>query len=210
MRFLLYLSISMLATASLHAEKKVVSPTTTASNDQVDISATITLDEEDIARKIGVDPGKGVALLEVRVAPKTDKPIQISPDDFVLLAYDDGQRSKPFDPAELAGQGALVVKTSPDGKVSRTSGFGGFGPFGGGSSPGGAKKPDTVTSNMDAANEGSKKLEAQLKAKQLLLKETADPVEGFLYFPLEGKHRLKNLVVLYHGDGGKLKLVFQH
>jgi len=209
MRFLVSSGITLLAAVSLSAEKKVVSPTTSASNDQIDVVATISLTEEEIAQKIGADPGKGVALLDVRVTPKTDKPVQISPDDFILLAYDDGERSKPFDPAELAGQGALVVKASPNGTVSKTSGFGGLGPIGMGSGPG-VKKSDTLSSKMDTNKEGSNKLLEQLKAKQLPQKETADPVEGYLYFPLDGKHKLRNLAVLYRGDGGKLKLVFQH
>jgi hypothetical protein len=200
----------MLAAVSLFAGKKVVSPTTSAGNDQIDVVATISLSEEEIAQKIGANPGKGVALLDVRVTPKTDTPVQLGPEDFILLAYDDGERSKPFEPAELAGQGALVVKTSPNGKVSRTSGFGGLGPIGMGSGPSTAKKSDTLNSKMDTTNEGSNKLLEQLKAKQFPRKETADPVEGYLYFPLDGKHKLKNLAVLYRGQAGKLRLVFQH
>jgi hypothetical protein len=200
----------MLAAVSLFAGKKVVSATTSAGNDQIDVVATISLSEEEIAEKIGANPGKGLALLDVRVTPKTDTPVQLGPEDFILLAYDDGERSKPFEPAELAGQGALVVKASPNGKVSRTSGFGGLGPIGMGSGPSTAKKSDTLNSKMDTTNEGSNKLLEQLKAKQFPRKETADPVEGYLYFPLDGKHKLKNLAVLYRGQAGKLRLVFQH
>jgi hypothetical protein len=200
----------MLAAVSLFAGKKVVSATTSAGNDQIDVVATISLSEEEIAQKIGANPGKGLALLDVRVTPKTDTPVQLGPEDFILLAYDDGERSKPFEPAELAGQGALVVKASPNGKVSRTSGFGGLGPIGMGSGPSTAKKSDTLNSKMDTTTEGSNKLLEQLKAKQFPRKETADPVEGYLYFPLDGKHKLKNLAVLYRGQAGKLRLVFQH
>jgi hypothetical protein len=210
MRLLAGSGITMLAAVSLFAGKKVVSPTTSAGNDQIDVVATISLSEEEIAQKIGANPGKGVALLDVRVTPKTDTPVQLGPEDFILLAYDDGERSKPFEPAELAGQGALVVKTSPNGKVSRTSGFGGLGPIGMGSGPSTAKKSDTLNSKMDTTNEGSNKLLEQLKAKQFPRKETADPIEGYLYFPLDGKHKLKNLAVLYRGQAGKLRLVFQH
>src|SRR5690349_11762183 len=117
MRFLVSFGITMFTAVSLLAEKKVVSPTTSASNDQIDVVATISLSQEEVAQKIGADPGQGVALLDVRVTPKTDKPVQVAPEDFILLAYDDGERSKPFEPAELAGDGALVVKTSPNGKV---------------------------------------------------------------------------------------------
>jgi hypothetical protein len=210
MRLLVSSGIAVLAAVSLFAGKKVLSPTTSAGNDQIDVVATISLNEEEIAQKIGANPGKGVALLDVRVTPKTDTPVQLGPEDFILLAYDDGERSKPFEPAELAGQGALVVKTSPNGKVSRTSGFGGLGPIGMGSGPSTAKKSDTLNSKMDTTNEGSNKLLEQLKAKQFPRKETADPVEGYLYFPLDGKHKLKNLAVLYRGQAGKLRLVFQH
>lgn len=209
MRFLVGFGVTIFTAISLFAEKKVVSPTTSASNDQVDIVATISLSQEEVAQKIGADPGPGVALLDVRVTPKTDKPVQLAPEDFILLAYDDGERSKPFEPAELAGNGALVVKTSPNGKVSRTSGFGGLGPIGMGSGPG-VKKSDTLNSKMDTTNEGGKRLLEHLRAKQFPRKETADPVEGYLYFPLDGKHKLKNLAVLYRGEAGKLKLVFQH
>jgi hypothetical protein len=211
MRFLVGPGILVLGTVSLFGAKKVVSPTTSASNDQIDVVATISLTEAEVAQKIGADPGPGVALLDLRVTPKTDKPVQVSPDDFILLAYDDGERSKPFDPAELAGQGALVVKTTPNGdKVGRTSGIGGFGGFGMGSGPEAAKKSDTLNSKMDTSSKGSKTLLEQLKAKQFPQKESADPVEGYLYFPLDGKHKLKNLAVLYRGETGKLKLVFEH
>jgi hypothetical protein len=60
--------------------KKVISPSTSAGNDQVDIVATVTLTEEEVTQKLGADPGRGIILLEVRVIPKTDKPVQISPE----------------------------------------------------------------------------------------------------------------------------------
>lgn len=211
MRFLAILSVFFWGAASLFASKKIISPDTSASNDQIDVVATISLTEQEVAQKIGADPGPGIVVLNVRVTPKTDKPVQISPDDFILLAYDDGERSKPFEPSELAGKGALVVKATSNG-VKRTSSFGGLGPIGmgGGSSPGTAGKNETLSSKMDTSKGGSDTLLDHLKAKQFPTKETADPVEGLLYFPLDGKHKLKNLVVLYRGQAGKLKLLFEH
>ena len=98
-----------LATASalLAGTKKVVSPETSAGNDQIDVVATITLDEQDVTQKIGADPGKGIVLLEIRIIPKTDKPVLMSPDDFILLSHDDGERAKPFEPAQIRGKGEL-------------------------------------------------------------------------------------------------------
>src|ERR1700761_5368291 len=137
---------------SLWATKKVISPTTTGSNDQVDLEATITLQEDEVSQKLGADPGKGIVLLQVKVTPKTDTPIQISPDDFILLAHDDGERAKPFEPAEIAGKGAMVVSNAPQAAQKKTSVMGGLGGMigggGSGSSPGNSK-PVTLNAKMD-------------------------------------------------------------
>jgi len=213
MRFTLLVAGTFLVTASLlPAAKKVVSPNTSASNDQVDIIATIFMTPEEIVQKVGVDPGKGVALLQVRVVPKTNDSVQISPEDFILLAHDDGERSKPFDPAQIAGQGTLVVSSATDKTKKQTSGFGGFGGMiggGSGSSPGNSK-PTTLSTKMDTKNQGNDKLLEALKAKQFPQKDTNQPVEGYLYFPLDGKHKLKNMALLYRGPAGRLDLEFEH
>jgi hypothetical protein len=212
MRLRAFLMTVSAASCLVAGPKKVISPETSAGNDQVDIVATITLAEDEVAQKIGADPGKGVVLLTVRVIPKTDKPVLVSPDDFVLLAHDDGERSKPFEPSELAGNGALVVSSSSTGpkKTGSTIGLGGMiGGVGSGASPGNSKVT-TLSSKMDTKSQGNNSLLEALKAKQLPEKETTEPVEGYLYFPLDGKHKLKNLAVLYRGSAGRLNLEFEH
>jgi hypothetical protein len=214
MRFCSFLVALAAVSVLLGGPKKVISPDTSAGNDQIDVVATIILDEEEVARKIGADPGKGVVLLEVRVIPKTDKPVQVSPDDFILLAHDDGERARPFEPSELAGNGALVVSSTTTGGPKKTGsaiGLGGMvmGGGGGGASPGNSK-PTTLSSKMDTKSQGNEKLLEALKAKQFPEKESAAPVEGYLYFPLDGKHKLRNLAVLYRGPAGRLNLEFEH
>lgn len=208
-RAFVFLATVIFCAANVFGARKVVSPITTAANGQVEIHATITLSEPEVAQKLGADPGKGVVLLHVRIESVTDKPIQISPDDFILLSHDDGQRSQPFEPAEIAGQGAMVL-TEKSGIV-HAGGLGGIGVgiIGGGSSPGNPKAT-TVATKMDEKQQGNAKLLQILKEKELPRKETADPVEGYLYFPLDGKHKLKNLVVLYRGPAGSLNLEFEH
>jgi hypothetical protein len=135
-----------------------------------------------------------------------------SPDDFILLSHDDGQRSQPFDPSELAGQGALVESVKSGGSGKKTSGIGGFGGMvgmGSGASPGNPR-PTSVSSKMDTKSEGNPNLLKALKAKQFPTTESIEPVDGYLYFRLDGKHKLKNLTVLYRGPAGKLDLDFQH
>ncbi len=216
MRYLIRCGLMLVFSISLPAAKKVVSPTTSAGNEQVDIVATIVTEPDEVKQKIGADPGKGIVLLQVKVIPKTDQSVQVSPDDFILLAHDDGERSKPFEPEELAGQGAMVVsRTAAKGKKTGSSfGLGGM-VMGGGGGDGGNVSPGnptrTVTNTkMDPKNQGNPALLQALKAKQMPAKDTTDEVNGYLYFPLDGKHKLKNLAVLYRGPAGKLDLEFEH
>lgn len=210
MRCLAISGIVILSATLLSAgPKKVISPTTTAANETIDVEATITLTEEEVTQKLGADPGQGIVILQVKVTPKTDKPVLFSPDDFILLAHDDGERSKPFEPGEIAGQGALVVQNGKT-TVKKTSSTIGLGGMIGGGAGASAPKTDATTTKMETGKEGNTKLLEALKAKQFPSKESTEPVEGYLYFPLDGKHKLKNLAVLYRGPAGKLNLEFQH
>src|SRR2546423_15641391 len=100
MRMVSALGIIVLAALPVSGAKKVISPQTSAGNELVDVIATISLTQEEVTGKLGADPGKGIVLLQVRITPKTDRAVQIDPDDFILLAHDDGERSKPFTPAQ--------------------------------------------------------------------------------------------------------------
>jgi hypothetical protein len=199
----------------LWAGKKVISSTTTGSNDLIDVTAILYMTQEEVTQKLGVDAGKGIVLLEVRVSPKGDKPLQLSPDDFILLAHDDGERSKPFEPSQLAGKGALVLKTNQSQQSigierSRPTVSGLGIPRSGGGAGNGSTTSTTNSAKMDNESKGNDALLTALKAKQFPQKETADPVEGYLYFPLDGKHKLKNMAVLFRGPAGRIDLEFEH
>jgi hypothetical protein len=210
------LLVLICATGTAFAAKKVISPVTNASNEQVDIVATIIMDPDEVKQKLGADPGKGIVILAVKMIPKTDQGVQVSPDDFILLAHDDGERSKPFAPEELAGSGAMII-TRTEAKAKKTGstfGMGGIMMGGGGGGNGNASPgnpiPKTTTTRMDEKNKGDDALLQALRAKQMPTKTSTDEVSGYLYFPLDGKHKLKNLAVLYRGPAGKLNLEFQH
>jgi hypothetical protein len=208
---------------SFAANKKVISPNTSAGNEEIDLVATIFMTQEEATKELGMDPGTDIAILKVRVIPKTDKPVQVAADDFILLAHNDGERSKPFTPYEIAGQGALIVtnsadqKQTKDSKDKKTSTLGGLGGImmGGGGGGGGMASPgnpkqNTINTKMDDKSPGNPKLLEALKAKQLPDKEITEPLEGLLYFRLSGKHKLKDMAVLYRGPAGKLNLDFEH
>ncbi len=214
-RTLLALALVLTSLPALASKKKVISPETSAGNEEVDLVATIFLTEEEATQKLGMDPGPDIAILQVRVTPKTDKPVQVAADDFILLAHNDGERNKPFTPSEIAGQGAIIVsntadqKQSKDKKTSTTGGLGGIMMGGGSSSPGNSKVVALGT-KVDDKKPGDPKLLEALKSKQLPDKETSEPLEGLLYFRLSGKHKLKDMAVLYRGPAGKLDLEFEH
>jgi hypothetical protein len=211
MKFALSLLFVTISASQLFGAKKIISPQTSAGNEVVDIIATISLSEDEVKQKLGADPGKGIVLLQVRVIPKTEKGVRVSPDDFILLAHDDGERSRPFEPAQLASEGALVVKDTAKAqkKSSGSVGFGGMIGGGGGASPGNSKEV-TLSSTMDQNSKGNKTLLDALEARQLKTKDTTEPIEGYLYFSLDGKHKLKDLAVLYRGPAGRLDLEFEH
>ena len=181
--FLCFVTVALTATG-LFGAKKTISPQTSAGNELVDIVATISLTEEEVTQKIGADPGKGIVLLQVRIIPKTDKSVYVNPDDFILLAHDDGERSKPYDPAQIAADGALVVKNTADKTAKKSSPSFGIGPImggGGGASPGNSK-PVVLGSTMDSKSKGDKSLLDALQAKQLATKDTTEPLEGYCTF----------------------------
>lgn len=200
------------------ASHKVVSPTTSGANDNVELSATLTLLEPEVTEKLGTDPGKGIVLVEVRVSPKGDKGLRVGPDDFILLSHDDGQRSRAFEPEQLAGKGGLVLSQGPgtNGGLSRAPGAPIPGPTGtiqhmpgrgignSGSSPGGLK---TQTNDKD---QGNSTLLNIMKTKGLPDTTTTDEISGYLLFPLDGKHKLKNMALLYRGPAGHIDLEFEH
>ena len=69
-----------------------------------------------------------------------------------------------------------------------------------------AKKP--AKGDESAASKDNSALLDALKAKILPDKETSEPVEGLLYFPIDGKIKPKDLAVLYKGPAGRLVIEF--
>ena len=180
-------------------------------------------DRQSVIRTIGRDPGMDLIIVNVRLAPRGDNKIAVNFDDFTLISRKDGQRSQPLAPAQVAGKGALVVAQGGSG--------GGGGMFSGGRGPiwGGVPGTDTrprrvggdgeagavsaPTETKAAMTTGDKDkdnpLLALLKEKALPQIETNEPVTGLLYFFLEGKHKLKDLELMYKSPAGRLILDFE-
>lgn len=211
-----------LATAMSASAADKGPPTATGNNEKVTLNATLIQDKEAIAREVGSDLGGNFILVRVQLTPKGEA-IAVSRDDFTLRSHKDGQKSGAFHPSQIAGRGSLVV-TSRGGGVMMAQDKGtvwGGGPGGPGGppmrlpGPGGEMGSPTagVSEAKAVINDGGKTKEdpvlAVLKAKVLEEKETKDAVSGLLYFSLEGKHKAKQLSLMYSGPGGRLILEFR-
>jgi len=203
---LLCLSVAMLGAA----DKKL--PIDETSNDLLDISVSAPLDKDQIKQELGSDLGDDIVAVRLTARPVSDKPVQLSLDDFLLVSSKDGQRSEPFAPGQLAGSDSLTV--TPNG-VSR-SGLGdhshrptfGIGGIGVGSGNSGAPATPNVKV-QETRDDKENPLLAALNAKILPEKEITEPTSGLLFFQLVGKVKAKDLELHYKGPTGKMALRFK-
>jgi hypothetical protein len=204
----LLFSLSMLAFGS--ADKKL--PIDETSNDLLAISVSAPLDKDQVKQELGSDLGDDIIVIRLTARPVSDKPVQLSLDDFLLVSSKDGQRSEPYSPGQLAGSDSLAV--TPNG-VRRglgdhrpRLGIGGIGIGGGGvGSSGATPTPDVKVEEKRDDQENP--LLAALNAKVLPEKEITEPTSGLLCFQVVGKVKPKDLELHYKGPAGKMALRFR-
>ncbi|HWZ31837.1 MAG TPA: hypothetical protein VNX18_10910 [Bryobacteraceae bacterium] len=215
MKYLL-IAVSMLA----YADKKPLPGQ--AGNDDIELVGSVIVDRDEVKQALGADLGAGYVAVRMKVTPKTEKPLRISPDDFTIVSRKDGQRSEALSPGQIAGRGALVVKAAPNqpgGLGTTTNGpiWGGIGGAprqlpgnrnGVGNSAGADGGVEAKTESDGKQKDEPNPLLDILKAKQLPDKETLETQEGLLYFPIDGKIKPKDLAVIYKGPAGKLVMEF--
>jgi hypothetical protein len=192
----------------------------TFSNDNVEMAATAILDPATIRQVLGTELGRGYCLVKVVVTPKTEDKLRVDLDDFTLLSYKDGQRSQPFQPSQIAGSATMVVSTRSVAGGGTTSENNGpiWGGLGGGmpqrmpGSGGGIGNTASETEAQAKIEKGDKKPKSPLMValeKNLFQSgEFAEPRTGYLYFPLEGKQKSKELALLYKGQAGRFTMAF--
>jgi hypothetical protein len=200
------LTLALLAATLLSAAEKKL-PIEETTNDLLTITATATLDRDQIKQELGYDLGPDIALVRVTLHTVSDKPIQVSHDDFWLVSSKDGQRSQPYEPGQLAGADSLIV--TPNGTkqaASRKTGLmlGGLG-IGTGQTTTPTPDLKTQASHDDQVNP----VLAVLAAKILPEKEITDTISGLLYFQMVGKLKPKDLELHYKGPAGALALRFK-
>src|SRR5688572_32461205 len=107
--------------------------------ESVSIEATLLAEKDVITKAVGSDLGGSIMVIDLKVTPRGEAPLQISRDDFTLKSDNDGQRSQPFAPSQIAGRGALVVSSTGRGGGAYSQNAGG--PIWGGN-PGTGGRPD--------------------------------------------------------------------
>lgn len=216
MRFGSVLSIFCSAMLFGSADKKL--PLEQSSNELVEIAATLLLDKDDVRKEVGAELS-GIVVVRVRVRPLSEKPVRIDRDDFALLSTNDGQRSMPYAPSQIAGNSTLVVGSQ--GTRGSLSGANN-GPIWGGLGGRGSRMPGNgggggVTSDPESAKAtvqsdgktGESPLLKSLKEKVLQETEVTEPVSGLLYFQMDGKVKAKDLELYYKTPSGKIALRFK-
>jgi hypothetical protein len=188
-----------------------------AGNDDIDIFATILLDRQEIRQALGADLEDGYGVVKVRVVPKADQSLRVGSDDFTLLARKDGARSPALDAAQITGQAGLILKaaSSQPSKMSTVANgtiWGGVKPAR--SAPPENDKPREVVVPRDedvkpAGEAAADPLYAALKAKAVPDQESKKPVEGLLYFAIEGKPKAKDLSLIYKSPVGRMIVDFK-
>ncbi|MGA2882523.1 MAG: hypothetical protein ABSG13_26515 [Bryobacteraceae bacterium] len=195
------------------ADKKL--PIDETSNELLAISVSAPLDKDQIKQELGSDLGDDIVVIRLTARPVSDKPVQLSLDDFLLVSAKDGQRSEPYAPGQLAGSDSLAVtpngmRKGGLGDHSRrpSIGFGGIGIGGGGAGTSGAT-PTPDVKLEETRDDKENPLLAAITAKILPEKEITEPTSGLLFFQVVGKVKQKDLELHYKGPAGKMALRFR-
>lgn len=177
----------------------------------LDISVSQPLTKDEIRQELGGDlMDEDLIAIRVTARPVSDKPVQLSLDNFLLISTKDGQRSQPFEPGQLAGADSLNVTPNVrrglgDHGARPTIGFGGLGIGSGGTQTNAT--PDVKVQESRAEKENP--LLAALQAKTLPEKQITEPVTGLLFFQITGKVKPKDLELRFKGAGTPLALRFR-
>lgn len=197
---------------------------------EVSLEARLYFEREQIRQVLGHDPGPGIVVVEVTVTPVPGKVVELDPDDFLLRSDRDGQRSRPLDPAQIAGSAVMVISsrggTQGTGMAEERRVPWGVPGIPGGSSTGGpprgipmpGQSPNVGTATADTSEavasveenrekKSSPLLEA-LQARKLAAGRLEGPRTGLLYFLIEGKVRAKDLELVYRKAPPRLHIRF--
>jgi hypothetical protein len=200
-------------------------PTGQAEDKYVRLEVTAYLDKESARKAVGGELEEGFVVFDVKLTPREGQKLTIIRDDFLIRSDKDGQRGQPYTPSQIAGSSVMIVRTGYEGgsvmREDRGPAWGGLGGGAPGRMPGGLPGSPSSVGNTGSeekavasvagnpTEKAANPLLANLEAKILPEKELDGPVSGQLYFLLEGKHKTKQVELLYKTPAGRLSVRFK-
>lgn len=201
-----------------------------ASDAKVSLDARLYIDREEMKTLLGHDPGPSIVIVEVSVTPAPGTTLRLDREDFLLRSDRDGQRSRPLEPAQIAGSAVMVISsrggTQGTGMAEERRVPWGVPGIPGGSPTGGpprglpmpGQSPNVGSATADTSEAVASVEEKERKANPLLDAlsekllpdgELAGPSRGLLYFLIEGKLRSKDLELVYRKAPPRLSIRFK-
>lgn len=201
-----------------------------ASDAKVSLAARLYIDREEMKTLLGHDPGPSIVIVEVSVTPAPGTTLRLDREDFLLRSDRDGQRSRPLEPAQIAGSAVMVISsrggTQGTGMAEERRVPWGVPGIPGGSPTGGpprglpmpGQSPNVGSATADTSEAVASVEEKERKANPLLDAlsekllpggESASPSRGLLYFLIEGKLRPKDLELVYRKAPPRLSIRFK-
>ncbi len=201
-----------------------------ASDNKVALDARLYIDKDEMKKLLGHDPGPSIVIVEITVTPAPGTTLKLDREDFLLRSDRDGQRSRPLDPAQIAGSAVMVISsrggTQGTGMAEERRVPWGVPGIPGGSPTGGpprglpmpGQSPNVGTATADTSEAVASVEETQKKSNPLLDAlnekllpdgELDKPARGLLYFLIEGKLRAKDLELVYRKAPPRLSIRFR-
>lgn len=178
------------AGSALADDKKAVRKPIVGGNDNIDLTVTLFTEPAEIKDAVGVELDPGIVVIRVTASVRTDDPLRLSPDDFVLISRKNGERSDALPPNQIASTSSLTVRQDMSGRdfAQITN-----------------ARPITGVGAMKSEKKDNSAMLAALKDKQFPDVETKKTAEGLVYFSMDTKKlKAKDMAVLYKGKGGRV------
>ncbi len=185
----------------------------------VEISARLIRETDRIEELLGDSLDNDFILVELKLRPFYNTVMQLDRNDFLLRTRANNDSSPAQSPSRIAGSSVLALgegSSSGGGVFAQETGpvFGGGPGMGGrprrmGGQPGGVGNAGAVLTEttVNAKEEsGNESLVERLERLELPLAKTSRDIEGYLYFQINPKNKLKHLVFYYDGAHGELQM----
>ena len=191
--------------------------------DDAQISVRLVRDANDLVSLLGSDLEGDYVLAEVKVRPLYNSKVVLTRDDFIMRSRRNNERSTAMSPEEIAGGSVLVmgsrrVGTGSPGVYSQEND-----PVIVGGTPGTGTRPRTLGGQgqsfgggqagdqeltVNAEQRETTSLLERLQQHELPIGETRETVQGYLYFQVPRKHKLKHYQFTYDGNVGEFSVMF--